>query len=98
MVYHPLHVCLVVVGVVVEQEEGALSRAPVRVGQVLEEPLVVGEVVLVDSSVCKYHGHGTAEAGDWRLEVAASPSMMSTICGVSSSARPPGMEVPSREQ
>ena len=52
-----------VVGVVVEQEEGALSRAPVRVGQVLEEPLVVGEVVLVDSSVCKYHGHGTAEAG-----------------------------------
>ena len=51
MVKHPLHVCLVVVGVVVEQEEGALSCAPVRVGQVLEEPLVVGEVVLVDSSV-----------------------------------------------
>ena len=65
MVYHPLHVCLVVVGVVVQQEEGALSRAPVRVGQVLEEPLVVGEVVLVDSSVCKYHGHGTSEAGGW---------------------------------
>ena len=55
-----------VVGVVVQQEEGALSRAPVRVGQVLEEPLVVGEVVLVDSSVCKYHGHGTVEAGGWR--------------------------------
>ena len=55
-----------VVGVVVQQEEGALSRAPVRVGQVLEEPLVVGEVVLVDSSVCKYHGHGTAETGGWR--------------------------------
>ena len=58
-----------VVGVVVQQEEGALSRAPVRVGQVLEEPLVVGEVVLVDSSVCKYHGHGTAEAGGWWLEL-----------------------------
>ena len=71
MVYHPLHVCLVVVGVVVQQEEGALSRAPVRVGQVLEEPLVVGEVVLVDSSVCKYHGQYGEEVPLTALDIEA---------------------------
>ena len=48
-----LHDVIVVV-VVMQQEECSIGLTSIGVSQVLEQSLVVGEIILVDSSICNY--------------------------------------------